>query len=162
MAQQLNKILPIIAWLAFFLSPLAWPKTIDSYIAMDLLALALGLMATLIHLNPNKPNYSATWPWLFLLALITPVFIQLFTMEVRNPWKSWQISLYIISAWLVFRYAQPSSTKLISSESWFVLLGCVGNFYVVFAMLQDFNFHILPGNSTFPIWQETATGLEAH
>ena len=152
-----NRHFAILAWMLFFLSPLAWPKTIDSYIAMDLLALAIGLIAVFHIKNFRSDFQKTTWEWLFLFALIVPIFMQLAFNDVRNPWKSWQMVLYLTCTWLIFRHAQNSSSRLIESYSWSILLAIIGTFYVIFALLQDYNLHLIPGNDIFPIWQEGPT-----
>jgi len=88
-----------------------------------------------------------------------PIFIQLLFLDIRNPWRAWQAAVYLCSAWLVFRFSQASARQLLGSLSWVVLLGCAGNFYVIFAILQDFNLHIISGTEIFPIWQDGPTGF---
>ena len=149
--------MPILAcWTLFFLSPLFWPKIMDSYIAMDLLAFATALMASalMLYSNPTaQTNRKADkFSWLFLGLLLFPIALQLTILELRNPWRAWQMALYITSAWLIFRMAGSSARKMLGCTSWFVLLAMIGNFYVTFALLQEFQWHLWPGFEVFPFW----------
>lgn len=149
--------IPVLAcWAAFFISPLFWPKIMDSYIAMDLLAFAVALLASAL-MACSRPSDQANkeidkTSWLLLGLLIFPIALQLLIMDVRNPWRAWQMALYIIAAWLIYRMAGGSAREMFGRLSWFILLALVGNFYVVFALLQEFQWHLWPGFELFPFW----------
>jgi O-antigen ligase len=124
---------------------------------MDLLALATGLVAAAIMAGNQNEQSNSRVAWLFLALLILPICIQLLFMDLRNPWRAWQIGLYITSSWLVFRMSGASSAQLLGSNGWNILLACIGNFYVVFAVAQQFQLPLTPGFELFPVWQDHAT-----
>ncbi|RLL55565.1 O-antigen ligase domain-containing protein [Mariprofundus sp. EBB-1] len=146
----------ITCWLVFFLSPLFWPNILDSYIAMDLLAFVTALIAAAVMATNQDQNIqtNSTMAWIFFALLIIPICIQLLFMDLRNPWRAWQMALYIASSWLIFRMSGASAAQLIGSANWKILLACIGNFYVVFAVAQQFQLPFTPGFELFPIWQD--------
>jgi O-antigen ligase len=126
---------------------------------MDLLALLTGLIAAAAMTRGQNKQNSAATAWLFFALLILPITVQLLFMDLRNPWRAWQMALYITSSWLIFRMSRTSSTSLLGSTGWNILLACIGNFYVVFAVAQQFQLPLSPGLELFPIWQDHATNF---
>lgn len=143
-------------WFIFFLSPIFWPKVIDSYVAMDLLALTTALAASAFMANNfiDKKNTQITW--LFFTLLILPIFLQFMFLDLPNPWKAFQSALYFSSAWLIYRLSGGYAQELLRSHGWNVLLACIGIFYVIFSLMNDFSLHPF-GSATFPLWQDQST-----
>jgi len=141
-------------WAVFFFSPIFWPKVIDSYVAMDLLALSAALAATAFMVSHNTAQKQIKISWLFLTLLILPIFLQLIYLDLLNPWRAFQMALYFSSAWLIYRMAGSYASNLFQSQSWNIMLACTGSIYVVFALMNDFNLHVW-GGDVFPIWQDS-------
>ncbi|HCS12745.1 MAG: hypothetical protein COS82_01780 [Zetaproteobacteria bacterium CG06_land_8_20_14_3_00_59_53] len=96
---------------------------------------------------------SAPLAWLFLLLLLLPIAVQLAGGDLRNPWRTFQMALYVCSAWLVYRMSGSTAGRLLGSHSWSLLLGITGNIAVLFAVLQQFHLPLFSGFEVFPIWQ---------
>jgi len=83
-----------------------------------------------------------------------PIVLQLVVGEVRNPWRTFEMALYVCSAWLVYRMAGSGAAGLLASREWSLSLGIIGNISVMFAMLQQFRLPLFDGLEIFPVWQE--------
>lgn len=142
-------------WGVFFLSPLFFPQVPSNYIAIDLLALATGLLAASFMPGRQMLGFGQeAWkaPWLFLLLLLLPAALLLASEELARPWDAWRIMLYICCAWLVYRLSGQRARSLLGSQYWAALLGIVGCFYVMVAVGETFRIPFPFGNELFPLW----------
>lgn len=119
----------------------------------------MGLMAAAWMAANNQGGRAHPLAWLFLLLLVLPVLLQLAGGDLRNPWRAFQMSLYISAAWLVYRMSGPGAQELLASRGWSLLLAIAGNIAVLFAVLQQFRLPLFPGFEIFPIWQHAPTAF---
>lgn len=132
---------------------------IDNLFAIHLLAIGVGLMAAAWMASAKCAMKPARSAWIFLLMLLLPIVLQLAEGELRNPWRAFEMALYVCSAWLVYRMAGCGACDLLGSRDWCLLLGVIGNIAVLFALVQQFHLPLFQGLEIFPVWQTFPTAF---
>jgi len=148
-----------LLWTLFFFSPLLWPNVIDNLFAIHLLAIGAGLVAAAWMATCYSDEAPRPLSWGFLAMLLLPIVLQLLGGELRNPWRAFEMALYVCSAWLIYRMSGGSARSLLGSRDWSLLLGVIGNIAVLFAVLQQFRLPLFTGFEVFPIWQQFPTAF---
>ncbi|MDX8392350.1 MAG: O-antigen ligase family protein [Mariprofundaceae bacterium] len=124
-----------------------------------MLAMAVGLIAAAWMAANNPPTTAQPMAWAFLSLLLIPIVLQLLGGDLRNPWRAFEMALYITSAWLIYRMAGAGASSMLGSRQWCLLLGLVGNISVLYAVLQQFHLPLFEGFEIFPIWQLSPTAF---
>jgi len=121
--------------------------------------MAMGLLAAAWMANQEGWRSSQRLDlhaWFFLSLLIVPIVLQLLGGELRNPWRAFEMALYVCSAWLIYRMAGTGAADMLGSRAWCVMLGIIGNICMLFAVLQQFHLPLFSGTELFPVWQANA------
>jgi len=119
-------------------------------------AMAMGLIAAACMAWRSDwyvPQRSDWFACFFLALLLTPIILQLAGGELRNPWRAFEMAMYVSSAWLIYRMAGSRATEMLGSRSWCLMLGIIGNICVLYAVLQQFHLPLFSGTDMFPVWQ---------
>lgn len=140
-------------WVFFLFSPLLWANIVDNFFAMQMLALAAGLLASACMRLYSPPAGHWRLSWFLLLMLLIPIALQLFSGQLRNPWRAVEMGINVAACWLVYRMAGNAAAPLLGRRSWGLIAAFSGNVAVLLALLQQF--HLLPYDESalFPVWQ---------
>ncbi len=143
----------LFLWAVFFLSPALWLNILGNGISTHMFAMAMGLIAAACMAWREKPQRADAYAWFFLALLLIPIVLQLTTGELRNPWRAFEMALYVSAAWLIYRMTGIRAAEMLGSRSWCLMLGVIGNICVLFAVLQQFHLPLFSGTDMFPVWQ---------
>jgi len=147
-------MLKIILWGAFLLTPCFTTNILDYFIGTDLLALACALLAA-AWMRFNDPKCAVAVSrtvLLFLGLLLLPALLALLLSSPPNPWAVVKSVMYFMAAYLIFRMSQSQANRWVNGIYWVVLLGVVGNLYVVIGLAQSFHLFVEDQKSLFAIW----------
>jgi len=146
----------LILWAVFFLSPALWLNIQGNGVSTHMFAMAMGLIAAACMAwqeNRHSLQRPDLYAWFFLSLLLIPIILQLASGELRNPWRAFEMALYVSAAWLIYRMAGARAADMLGSRSWCLMLAFIGNICVLFAVLQQFQLPLFAGSDLFPVWQ---------
>lgn len=159
MPDSKSNTVALSAFMIFLISPFFWPNVPSAGIAISLLSLATGLFFAALMYRPTlyttSPDIqSSLRSWLFLLALILPTACLLIAHEIKSPWHAWQSTLFISSAWLIFRMCQAKARNFLESSEWCACISIIAHAFILYAVLQAYELQFYADDRLFAVWNE--------
>lgn len=142
-------------WIPFFVAPFLWANTPLDALTANILYFATALFATAWAWNPNCSNKTKNnfFPaYVFLFLCVFPTFILLLQQSLRSPWHAFLGSLYITASWVIYQTSKVSSSRILASKHFLILVTTAAYLYILYSLLQAWDLRFLADDRLFPVW----------